>query len=61
MTDSSPLYLSSSTTESYLGKTSLSAQEMFSLNEMLIEQYIAVLVSAIEYSYASVQSETSEV
>lgn len=58
---SSPLYLPSPTAESYLGKNSLSAQEMFSISEKLIEQYIAILVSAVEYSHASVQSETFEV
>lgn len=51
-TDSSPApppphYLSSSTAESYLGKTSLSPQEMFSVSEKLMEQYIAILVSAM--------------
>lgn len=61
MTDSFPLYLFSPTAASYLGKTSSSAEEIFSLNEMLIEQYIAVLVSAVEYSHASVPSKTSQI
>lgn len=56
-----PFYLYSPTAESCLGKTSLLAQEMFSVSEKVIEYHIAILVFAVEYSHVSVWSETFEV